>query len=175
VVGLVDYWNFVKFSSGAFGLFLFLGSSIGAAFFQLAISWYLADWASKDLEEQQLSVYPRNFGISILVYILLSVARSAVVSLIVIASGTNMHNAMSARVLRAKILFFDSNPMGRILTRFSKDMVTIDFIFGFLFPMIANGIFRATSVVISICIINPYALIPSFIMLGYMIWVLKRS
>jgi len=49
---MIDYWNFVKFSSGAFGLILFLGSSVGAAFFQLAISWYLALWASKDLEEQ---------------------------------------------------------------------------------------------------------------------------
>jgi ABC-type multidrug transport system fused ATPase/permease subunit len=86
-----------------------------------------------------------------------------------------MHNAMSERVLRAKILFFDSNPMGRIMTRFSKDMVTIDFIFAFLFPMIAYGIFRASSVVISICIINPWTLIPCVVMLGYMIWVLRKS
>lgn len=83
-----------------------------------------------------------------------------------------MHNAMSERVLRAKILFFDSNPMGRIMTRFSKDMVTIDFIFGFLFPMIAYGIFRATSVVLSICIINPYILIPAAIMVVYMVYTL---
>lgn len=101
--------------------------------------------------------------------------RSIVITLIVISSATNMHNAMSERVLRAKILFFDSNPMGRIMTRFSKDMVTIDFIFGFLFPMIAYGIFRASTVVISICIINPLVLIPCVFMVAYMVWVLRKS
>ena len=37
-----------------------------------------------------------------------------------------MHNKMTEKVLRANILFFDSNPIGRVTTRFSRDMTIID-------------------------------------------------
>ena len=33
-----------------------------------------------------------------------------------------MHDAMLKAILRAPILFFDSNPVGRVLNRFSKDI-----------------------------------------------------
>jgi hypothetical protein len=39
-----------------------------------------------------------------------------------------MHAAMTKAVLRAKMLFFDSNPIGRIITRFSKDMNVLDLV-----------------------------------------------
>ena len=35
---------------------------------------------------------------------------------------------MTEKVLRAKILFFDSNPIGRIITRFSKDIAVFDMV-----------------------------------------------
>jgi ABC-type multidrug transport system fused ATPase/permease subunit len=44
----------------------------------------------------------------------------------VLLSSTNLLKKMTEKVIRAKILFFDSNPIGRILTRFSKDMVILD-------------------------------------------------
>jgi hypothetical protein len=37
-----------------------------------------------------------------------------------------MHSKMIEKVIRSKILFFDSNPIGRIFTRFSKDVYVLD-------------------------------------------------
>ena len=37
-----------------------------------------------------------------------------------------MHNKMVEKIARAPILFFDSNPVGRVQTRFSKDTSTLD-------------------------------------------------
>ena len=37
-----------------------------------------------------------------------------------------LHDAMTSAVLRAKIEFFDTNPSGRILNRFSADVGSID-------------------------------------------------
>ena len=65
-----------------------------------------------------------------------------------------MHNIMTERVLRANILFFDSNPMGRIMTHFSKDIAVIDGMISFLIPVISYGFFRAVSVSIALCIVN---------------------
>ena len=39
-----------------------------------------------------------------------------------------IHDAITKRVLRSNILFFDSNPIGRIVTRFSKDLMMFDLI-----------------------------------------------
>ena len=41
------------------------------------------------------------------------------------ASG-NLHDQMTNAVLKAPVLFFDTNPVGRILNRFSKDVGCMD-------------------------------------------------
>jgi ATP-binding cassette subfamily C (CFTR/MRP) protein 4 len=37
-----------------------------------------------------------------------------------------MHDNMFAKVLRSKMIFFDTNPVGRVLNRFSKDIGLVD-------------------------------------------------
>jgi hypothetical protein len=37
-----------------------------------------------------------------------------------------MHNTMAEKVIRSNIIFFDSNPSGRISTRFTKDLTILD-------------------------------------------------
>lgn len=70
-----------------------------------------------------------------------------------------MHNLVTKRVLRANILFFDSNPIGRIVTRFSKDLSVMDFILPPYFIWISIGVFRAITVTIMVGIVNPYLFI----------------
>ena len=38
---------------------------------------------------------------------------------LMLEASKNLHNEMTKSVLRAKIEFFDTNPLGRILNRFS--------------------------------------------------------
>lgn len=64
----------------------------------------------------------------VLSYLFFSVIRSLAIFHIILKSATNLHDMMVKRVLRAKIVFFDSNPIGRIVTRFSKDLITFDLI-----------------------------------------------
>lgn len=78
-------------------------------------------------------------------------------------------------MLRAKILFFDSNPIGRVVTRFSKDVGVLDFIIPTLTIFIVQGIFRTVTVAITISIINPYLFIVVFVGGILMIFVLKRG
>lgn len=115
------------------------------------------------------------FGGSILAYIVLCILRAAIVFLMVHTSTTNMHNEMCLKVLRAKILFFDSNPIGRVLTRFSKDVAVLDFIIPTLTIFIVQGIFRTITVVITVSIINPYLFIVVFAGALVMILVLRKG
>ena len=52
--------------------------------------------------------------------------RSTVFQVIILRATTNMHNKMTEKVLRSSMVFFDSNPIGRITTRFSRDMTIVD-------------------------------------------------
>ena len=46
--------------------------------------------------------------------------------LVVLKSSENLHNDMVTAILKAPVLLFDSNPIGRILNRFSKDIGCMD-------------------------------------------------
>jgi ABC-type multidrug transport system fused ATPase/permease subunit len=42
-------------------------------------------------------------------------------------ASKNVHNIALSHVIRAPMEFFDTNPLGRILNRFSKDQDEMDF------------------------------------------------
>ncbi len=44
-----------------------------------------------------------------------------------LSAGRSLHDSMLNSVLRAKVRFFDSTPVGRVLQRFSRDMESVDF------------------------------------------------
>jgi ABC-type multidrug transport system fused ATPase/permease subunit len=52
-----------------------------------------------------------------------SLLRAAVFFWATIRASTRIHNSMVARVLRAPLAFFHTNPAGRVLNRFSNDLV----------------------------------------------------
>lgn len=111
----------------------------------------------------------------ILFFILASMLRESTIFGVFIKTTSNMHSAMCERVLRANILFFDANPIGRILTRFSKDMAVLDLVAPAISIITTYGIFRAITVTISLVIINYWLLIPAAIALGYLFYLLKYA
>lgn len=56
----------------------------------------------------------------------LSAAVSFSVYYTLLHASENLHNKMVTAVLQAPVLFFDTNPVGRILNRFSKDIGCMD-------------------------------------------------
>jgi ABC-type multidrug transport system fused ATPase/permease subunit len=66
---------------------------------------------------------------------------------------------MVTNILRSKILFYDSNPIGRIATRFTKDISSTDQTIPFLIMMVSRGCIRAGTIVVSVAVVNPYVLV----------------
>jgi len=77
----------------------------------------------------------------------------------VLISTKNIHDKMLEKVARSKILFFDSNPIGRILARFSKDVSLMDFIIPSIGNIAAFYFFRAITIMIVLAIIHPLLII----------------
>ena len=104
-----------------------------------------------------------------------SICVAVLIAWLLISSGTNMHNKVVWRVLRAKILFFDSNPIGRIVTRFSKDIMVIDFVLGPFVYFVSQGLFRSFFVAVTVVLINPWILIPTAFCVFVMVMTLREG
>lgn len=87
-----------------------------------------------------------------------------------IRCSQTLHNAMYQNVVQAKIAFFDENPTGRILNRFSKDMGLIDDMLPSSGIDFLQCFFLTVSVVLVTGVANPWTLIPTSIMLCIFIY-----
>jgi ATP-binding cassette subfamily C (CFTR/MRP) protein 4 len=143
---------------------------------QLSTSFTLANWTAQSFEEQQSTLYyPWMFAGSVALYILCCLMRAIVTYWMIGVSTTNLHNAVSKRVIRSVVLFFDSNPVGRIVTRFSKDVTVLDFIIPVYVVFIAQGMFRSLTVTVTVGIINPWLFIAVAVAIALMVFILKKG
>jgi len=111
----------------------------------------------------------------ILLFGLSCIIRETTIFSIFLRTTTNMHKAMTEKVLRSNILFFDSNPIGRILTRFSKDMAVLDLICPTVAIMMTYGIFRAIAVSLCLIFVNYWLVIPIVISFAYLTYLLTKA
>ena len=73
------------------------------------------------------------YSVFIVVLFVSTIIRATTFFAICMSASVNLHNKIFARMLRAPVAFFDSNPAGRILNRFTRDLGIIDE----LFPAVA--------------------------------------
>ncbi|KAL3867282.1 hypothetical protein ACJMK2_044496 [Sinanodonta woodiana] len=85
-----------------------------------------------------------------------------------LASRT-LHDKMFWIVLGAKSQFFYSNPVGRILNRFSRDIGFVDEMLPRIFLFVVQLSFMVIVLVLATCIINPWLLIPVIIMILFLV------
>jgi ATP-binding cassette subfamily C (CFTR/MRP) protein 4 len=101
-------------------------------------------------------MYPIVFGSLIVGMLLFFFLRALVTFKIILTSATNMHSKMAEVVLRTNIVFFDSNPIGRIINRFAKDLGVMDLVMPAMSVFVSMGVFRIISVLIAVSVVNPY-------------------
>mmetsp|Transcript_12086 Transcript_12086/g.24989 ORF Transcript_12086/g.24989 Transcript_12086/m.24989 type:complete len:1226 (-) Transcript_12086:4883-8560(-) len=83
-------------------------------------------WAEREPEDQDNTDIVATVGAMSALVVLLAVFRAFLCFELTIKASQKLHDQMAASVLRAKIEFFDTNPLGRILNRFSADCGTCD-------------------------------------------------
>ncbi|XP_046853156.1 ATP-binding cassette sub-family C member 4-like isoform X2 [Xenia sp. Carnegie-2017] len=147
----------------------------------LVSDWWLARWADRETvfagrnRSEYLIDSERTENISVYVSlvaasIMMSVGRALVMFYILINASQHLHNKMFAAILCAPIYFFDSNPVGRILNRFSKDI-------GFMDDMLPATFYEATQLVVLtvsillLCVISqPYLLLGAIPVVFAFLW-----
>jgi len=66
------------------------------------------------------------YGLAALAFVLVTLFRNLLLPVGSVAASKTLHGAMCHSVLRAPIAWFEANPLGRVLNRFSSDVAAID-------------------------------------------------
>ncbi|VDL78379.1 unnamed protein product [Nippostrongylus brasiliensis] len=108
-----------------------------------------------------LSDYMYSYIVFTMMLIVGSVVRCVWFRFSQTVASTVLHNRMFTAVVNTTISFFDKNPIGRILNRFSKDVGTMDDQLAFVFFEFLMGTLNFLGIVFVILLLNPIVFLPT--------------
>ena len=114
------------------------------------------------------------YGTLIFCFFLFTFARVFTILSMLLKASNTIHQKMIYNILRTKAQFFDKNSIGKIMTRFSKDIGVYDYILPFKFSVFSVIVFRILSALIVIVAVNYLLIIPVTIFTILMILVTKN-
>ncbi|XP_066020153.1 ATP-binding cassette sub-family C member 4-like [Pocillopora verrucosa] len=127
------YWKYFK-EGLPLPMILVLAVSLIAAQVSLIVpNWWLAKIAEMSYEKQKVVDIHVIYAILVAVSIIIMTASSFLLYYILLKASETLHNKMTIATIKAPVFFFDTNPAGRILNRFSKDVGCMDYVLPPLF------------------------------------------
>uniref|UniRef100_A0A4W2H6T1 Multidrug resistance-associated protein 4 n=1 Tax=Bos indicus x Bos taurus TaxID=30522 RepID=A0A4W2H6T1_BOBOX len=105
--------------------------------------------------------------------LLFGITRSLLIFYILVYSSQTLHNKMLETILRSPVLFFNRNPIGRILNRFFKDIGHMDDLLPLIFQDFIQTFLLVIGVVGVMVAAIPWTAIP-VIPLGIIFFFLRR-
>ena len=158
-VGLKTYWFYFKNGGNIFSLLLFFINLAAIEVLYVMYTRLLGYWTqgtwSPETSMKALAGIIGGFIFCLILRQILFVNFSIRIS-------QSFHRKILRRVMRAVVEFYDTNPSGRILNRFSNDMGVLDrFILSVSNDVIDAAVFFF-AIFITIWIVVPWLLIPGF-------------
>lgn len=92
-----------------------------------------------------------------------------------IGTSTNLHKDVLGRVFGAPIAFFDVTPLGRILNRFSSDMLTIDEELSQTISQLSNSLFQCLGAVCAVAAATLGTFLILMIPMGYWYFSIQKK
>ncbi len=137
---------------------LVLGFQVLNQVFAVGTNIWLAEWSDDpnssvpSVRNKYLGVYGALGGLSAITVM--------ISTLFVTIGGLNassvLHNTMLKNVLHAPMSFFDTNPKGRIVNRFAKDVDYVDRAIPMTFSALLRLGFSVIGTIVAICYTSPY-------------------
>uniref|UniRef100_A0A8C4VW86 ATP binding cassette subfamily C member 4 (PEL blood group) n=1 Tax=Gopherus evgoodei TaxID=1825980 RepID=A0A8C4VW86_9SAUR len=115
------------------------------------------------IKELDLCIYCDRFCLILgltMATVLFGIVRSLLVFTVLVNAGQTLHNKMFQSLLKAPVLFFDRNPIGRILNRFSKDIGHLDDLLPLTILDFIQTLLQIFGVVAVAVAVIPWILIP---------------
>ncbi|XP_053675062.1 probable multidrug resistance-associated protein lethal(2)03659 [Anopheles nili] len=173
-IGYDIYRAYFRASGGTFVvlliLFMFLLSQLCAS----GGDYFLTYWVNKaeeklpavfatgnEDEDRYIDIYIFT-GLTVAT-VIITLTRSMFFFRTAMKASRKLHDAMFNGITRASMYFFNTNPSGRILNRFSKDMGQIDEYLPSVTVDVIQIFLSLIGIVVVVAIVNPYNLIPTVV------------
>ena len=131
----------------AMGKWTFIFILVGGALMQISKAWFdfwLRDYLAAHAKKQNPWFFLGSFETTILVLMFVSIICTAYRAWIFaygnLLSAKVIFSKLVPKVLYAKMPFFDENPVGRIIQRFSGDTWSLDYQFAFNWNILLNEV-----------------------------------
>lgn len=129
-VGAVEasvYLKYIKAGGGyvAFA-FVYVGYVFTAANSAASIAWVSYWTADPNYERHGKAFYLGMYFMLAVTLGIFTFMRSFLLAFFNVKASERLHNDLLKSILRAPMTFFDTTPIGRILSRFSKDVYSVD-------------------------------------------------
>ena len=138
--------------------FRFLSVIIGSL---ILPDWWLLRLTSRSHDPRSQNEDFHIYGCLVGGAFFLSVIRAALFLNALVNSTNGLHNSMLSAVLKAPVFFFDTNPVGRILNRFSRDIGIMDELLPPVFLQSLELVLFSVAAVVLPSILNPWIVLPA--------------
>uniref|UniRef100_A0A674ETA8 Cystic fibrosis transmembrane conductance regulator n=1 Tax=Salmo trutta TaxID=8032 RepID=A0A674ETA8_SALTR len=178
--GTIGVGLYVKYLKAGANILVLIGVALLQFLAQAAYilqDWWLAYWAG---EQEKLNVNGTvtiqngvnvteqlNLDFYLGIYagltgatLIFGFARSLVMFNVLVKAAQSLHNRMFNSILRTPVRFFDINPIGRVLNRFSKDIGQLDAALPWTFVDFIQIFLQIIGVVAVAASVIPWILIP---------------
>ncbi|XP_005355719.1 multidrug resistance-associated protein 4 [Microtus ochrogaster] len=185
-VGFKAYKNYFTAGASWFFIVFLILLNMAAQVFYVLQDWWLSYWANQqsalnhteNLNESVTETLDLNWYLGIYagltaITVLFGIARSLLVFYVLVKASQTLHNRMFESILKAPVLFFDRNPIGRILNRFSKDIGHMDDLLPLTFLDFIQTLLLVVSVIAVAAAVIPWILIP-LVPLAILFLILRR-
>ncbi|XP_025080220.1 multidrug resistance-associated protein 4-like isoform X3 [Pomacea canaliculata] len=194
-VGLKIYVEYFKAGSGIIKFIVLVLINLVAQGTYITSDWWLSRW-SNDEEIRMAALKQHNYYLSLgynetnvtvpyidshrNIYIftgiiggvfIFGMMRALLFFKIAVDASQQLHNNMFTRILRAPISFFDTNPVGRILNRFAKDVGHMDDLLPITFFDFVQCFLLIIGIILVAGFVNPWVFIPTLPLVILFMWI----
>ncbi|XP_053404593.1 ATP-binding cassette sub-family C member 4-like isoform X3 [Mercenaria mercenaria] len=188
-VGLSVYYKYFKAGAGFFKFLILVILCLAAQGAYILSDWWLAKWSNQEearyaaqtrdsiLRNEYLQRNETYNGTNITIpdvdthfnvavfsgiigsVFLFGLLRALLFFKVAVDASQSLHNMMFGSILRSHIGFFDTNPVGRVLNRFSKDVGHMDDLLPITFFDFVQCSLLILGIVIVAGVVNPWVFI----------------
>ena len=130
----------------------------------------LGAWIARDFEDW---ISLTALGSIVAFDIIIFIVKYQYLGQALIHAAESYHQKMLNRVMNATVFFFDTNPVGQIINRFSSDIGILDKFIPLAMQDLTNLTFVLGSTIITVGIINPIILGPYVMVIFVCIFIIK--
>ncbi|CAL8127080.1 unnamed protein product [Orchesella dallaii] len=178
-VKLSLYWKYFKSGSGFFSFFMMVLFNVITQILFSGADWWLNFWTKTQEENYEIPVEPdsslyelyNNTDIQVYTYsgiiaalFVASMVRTLLFFSICMNASIKLHDAMFKGIIRSPIRFFEVNPIGRLLGRFSKDCGIMDDILPICFFDTVEIFLNVIGILVIVGLVNPILLAPAAVL-----------